>query len=157
MQPLEKQPHSFYLILLRFAVGAVFLVQGISKWSWLQQPDVLTKRFNLWLDSVGSVERAYIELMMPTAEVPRYLVLFGELATAVSLILGVLVPLSSVLAAFMVFNFKLASGGLLTWRFLGDPYGIVLLVLLIMFATTRAGRSFGLDSVLQRKLPSVLA
>lgn len=157
MSPLAKEPHTFYLTLLRLVVGAVFLVAGLGKWSWLDEPDVLTKMFNVWLGSVGSIEQGYIEFMMPAAEVLRYVVLFGELATAISLMLGVLVPVSSVLAALMVLNFKLASGGLLTWRFFGDPYGMLLVVLLVMFATMRAGRSFGFDSVLQRKLPSLLA
>ncbi len=157
LSPLEKQPHSLYLILLRLVVGGVFLVEGINKLSWLSKPDIILTQFDRWLESAIPIEQAYMGLWAPLAETLRYVVLFGELAVGISLIVGVFVPLSSVLAALMVLNFKLASGGLLNWGFLGDPYGIVLIVLLIMFATTRAGRSFGLDSILQKKLPSFLA
>ena len=90
-------------------------------------------------------------VVVPNADTFSYLVCFGELAIAVSLLLGCLVRLSSLFGAFYNLNIYLAIGipaG-------GATLGInrIFIILHLVFVAVSAGRVLGLDGYLKKRFP----
>ena len=96
--------------------------------------------------------RAFITgFVVPHAHFFSYLVAFGEVAIAISLLTGCLVRVSSIFGAFHNANIyyaaALANGG-------ATPnYDRLLVFLFIMFACTSAGRVLGVDGLLHKRFP----
>jgi thiosulfate dehydrogenase [quinone] large subunit len=96
--------------------------------------------------------RAFIEgFVIPHANVFSYIVAFGELAIALSLIFGCLVRVSSLFGAFHNFNIYyslgIAAGGATM------NYNRLLILLHLVFVCTAAGRALGLDAFLHKRFP----
>ena len=66
-------------------------------------------------------------MCIPGAPIFARLVLFGELATGVSFILGALSRTAAIVAFLMVLNIHFASGALFQYRFLTNGYGLPVL------------------------------
>lgn len=116
------------LTALRLCLGVFFLFEGISKIAWLTDPSPLTTQLAGYLQSANEWNRAYLErVCIPGAAVFARLVLFGELATGVSLILGVYARIAAVAATLMVLNIHFASGTLFQYKFLTNGYGLPVL------------------------------
>jgi hypothetical protein len=62
------------------------------------------------------------------------LALIGELGGGIALVVGFKTRIVAALAALMILNFHLATGGLIAWDFLSDASGLVVVVALIALA-----------------------
>ena len=116
------------LTALRLFLGVFFLFEGIGKIGWLMDPSPLTAQLTTYLQSANEWNRAYLQTVcVPFAAVFARLVLFGELATGTSLILGAYARYAAILAFLMVLNIHFASGTLFQSRFLTNGYGLPVL------------------------------
>ena len=116
------------LTVLRLFLGVFFLFEGISKIGWLMDPSPLTTQLTEYLQSANQWNRGYLEAVcIPGAAVFARLVLFGELATGVSLILGAYARYAAIAAFLMVLNIHFSSGLLFEYRFLTNGYGLPVL------------------------------
>ncbi len=116
------------LTALRLFLGVFFLFQGLGKIGWLLDPSPLTTQLTEYLQSANQWNRGYLEAVcIPGAAVFARLVLFGELATGVSLILGAYARYAAIAAFLMVLNIQFASGLLFEYRFLTNGYGLPVL------------------------------
>jgi uncharacterized membrane protein YphA (DoxX/SURF4 family) len=121
---MAATPSARGLTALRFFLGVFFLFQGIGKIGWLTDPSPLTTQLTGFLESANQWNRAYLETVcLPGAAVFARLVLFGELATGVSFLLGVYTRYAAIAALLMVLNFHFAGGFMFEYRYLTNGYG----------------------------------
>lgn len=125
---MAAPPPARGLTVLRVFLGVFFLFEGISKIGWLTDPSPLTTQLTGYLQSANQWNRAYLETVcIPGAAVFARLVLFGELATGVSFILGAYARYAAIAAFLMVLNIHFASGILFEYRFLTNGYALPVL------------------------------
>lgn len=125
---MAVNPSARGLTALRLFLGVFFLFQGIAKIGWLTDPSPLTAQLTGFLESANQWNRAYLETVcLPGAAVFARLVLFGELATGLALILGAYTRYAAIAALFMVLNFHFASGVIFEYRYLTNGYGLPVL------------------------------
>lgn len=125
---MAVNPSARGLTVLRLFLGVFFLFEGIGKIGWLMDPSPLTAQLTGYLQSANQWNRAYLETVcLPGAAVFARLVLFGELATGVSLILGAYARYAAIAAFLMVLNIHFASGAIFQYRFLTNGYGLPVL------------------------------
>ncbi len=116
------------LTALRLCLGVFFLFEGIGKLAWLTDPSPLTTQLTGYLQGANQWNRAYLETVcLPGAAVFARLVLFGELATGISFLLGAYARVAAIAAFLMVLNIHFASGALFQYRFLTNGYGLPVL------------------------------
>ncbi len=116
------------LTALRVFLGVFFLFEGIGKIGWLMDPSPLTTQLTEYLQSANEWNRGYLQAVcIPGAAVFARLVLLGELATGVSLILGAYARYAAIAAFLMVLNIHFASGVLFEYRYLTNGYGLPVL------------------------------
>lgn len=142
------------LLLLRLFVGAKFLQAGIDKWHWLGT-NQLAAQLTKWThgDSPAAYS-SYIDFLnryvMPHAPVFTYLVVLGEVAVGVCLILGLMSRLVALPALMMSINYLLATWNLgASYQGLNEAFIALELALLL----TGAGRFGGLDANLAKTRP----
>jgi len=132
---MAVNPSARGLTVLRLFLGVFFLFEGIGKIGWLMDPSPLTTQLTGYLESANQWNRAYLETVcLPGAAVFARLVLFGELATGVSFILGAYARYAAIAACLMVLNFHVASGVIFEYRYLTNGYGLPVLGGLIALA-----------------------
>jgi uncharacterized membrane protein YphA (DoxX/SURF4 family) len=120
---MSASPQAWGLTALRLCLGVFFLFQGISMLGWLGDRSPLAAQLTGYLQSANDWNRWYLErVCIPGAPIVARLVLFGELATAVSLITGVYTRYAAAAAFLMVLNIQFASGQLFDYRFLTNGY-----------------------------------
>ena len=125
---MAVNPSARGLAALRLFLGVFFLFEGIGKIGWLMDPSPLTTQLTGFLQGANQWNRAYLETVcLPGAAVFARLVLFGELATGVSLILGAYARYAAIAALLMVLNFHFASGVIFEYRYLTNGYGLPVL------------------------------
>jgi uncharacterized membrane protein YphA (DoxX/SURF4 family) len=125
---MAVNPSARGLTALRLFLGVFFLFEGIGKVGWLLDPSPLTTQLTGYLQGANQWNRAYLETVcLPGAAVFARLVLFGELATGVSFILGAYARYAAIAAFLMVLNIHFASGALFQYRFLTNGYGLPVL------------------------------
>ena len=145
---MAASPQARGLRTLSVLLGVFFLFQGLSKIGWLMDPSPLTDRLNGYLEDANAWNRAYLEgVCIPWAPVFARLVLFGELATGLSLITGVWTRYAAVVCLLMVMNIHFASGLLFQYGFLTNAYGFPVVGGLLALANG----AVGLPLSLQRK------
>lgn len=116
------------LVALRLCLGVFFLFEGIGKIGWLTDASPLTTRLTGFLQNANAWNRAYLETVcIPGAAVFARLVLFGELATGVSFLLGAYSRLAAIAAFLMVLNIHFASGAIFQYGFLTNGYALPVL------------------------------
>lgn len=116
------------LTALRVCLGAFFLFEGIGKVAWLTSAAPLIAQLTRALEGAHPVSRWYLETVcLPGAEVFARLVLAGELATGIALILGGYTRLAAAMALLMVLNFHVATGVIFEYRYLTNGYGLPVL------------------------------
>ena len=116
------------LTVLRVCLGVFFLFEGIGKIGWLMDPSPLSAQLAGYLQTANEWNRAYLQsVCIPFAAVFARLVLFGELATGISLILGVYARYAAMVAFLMVLNIHFASGAIFQYRFLTNGFGLPVL------------------------------
>jgi uncharacterized membrane protein YphA (DoxX/SURF4 family) len=125
---MAVNPSARGLTALRLFLGVFFLFEGIGKIGWLMDPSPLTTQLTGYLQGANPWNRAYLEAVcLPGAAVFARLVLFGELATGVSFLLGAYTRYAAIAAFLMVLNIHFASGALFQYRFLTNGYGLPVL------------------------------
>lgn len=125
---MAVNPSARGLTALRLFLGVFFLFEGIGKIGWLLDPSPLTTQLTGYLQGANQWNRAYLETVcLPGAAVFARLVLFGELATGVSLLLGAYARYAAMVAFLMVLNIHFASGAIFQYRFLTNGYGLPVL------------------------------
>jgi hypothetical protein len=116
--------HGVALRVLSIALGVFFLFMALDKRAWIGQPDLLAAQLTGWLASAPAPSRWYLEsLAIPGARGLAPLVLAGELAVALALLLGLYVRPAAIAGIFMVVNFHFAMGVMLSWSYLWNGYG----------------------------------
>jgi uncharacterized membrane protein YphA (DoxX/SURF4 family) len=116
------------LTALRLFLGVFFLFEGIGKIGWLLDPSPLTTQLTGYLATATPWNRAYLETVcIPGAAIFARLVLFGELATGASFLLGAFSRVAAIAAFLMVLNIHFASGAMFQYRFLTNGYGLPVL------------------------------
>jgi thiosulfate dehydrogenase [quinone] large subunit len=146
-----------YLSLVRILVGIQFLLVA---WPKVAGGRFLSKGGRDFADQLlhGASQdplawhRAFITgFVVPHAHFFSYLVAFGEMAIAISLITGCLVRVSSCFGAFHNANIYLAlayaAGGATL------NYNRLLILLHIIFVCSSAGRVLGIDGLLAKRFP----
>ena len=142
-----------YVAILRIMVGYHFLVVGLGKLTGgFLGGEALPRTLSGVADDPISWHRDFIlGVVVPNADVFSYLVCFGELAIAFSLLSGCLVRIASSFGAFYNLNIYLAIAiprG-------GATVGInrIFIILHLVFVAVSAGRALGLDGYLKKKFP----
>jgi NADH dehydrogenase len=174
---LEPQVPLFFVVILRVAVGAGFLVQGYDKIQegYLNVPEEgtstiptrLEDKLNTWMKYERPVWEQGVdrripmfpwyktfleEAVVPNIQVFAILVTIGELAVGGLLVLGFLVRFASIVGIVMVANYLLA-----TWHY-GFPehmFNMLCLLVLLIFAVASAGRCLGIDAYLHDRFPEI--
>ena len=124
------------LVLLRIALGVFLIVKSISKFGWLLDSTPLHDKLVKFAAKPESIDisRAYARLLIPGAAVFARLSLIGELGGGIALIVGFKTTIIAALAALMILNYHLATGGLIAYDFLSDASGLVVVAALITVA-----------------------
>jgi uncharacterized membrane protein YphA (DoxX/SURF4 family) len=116
--------HGAALRVLSLALGVFFLFMALDKRAWIAEPGLLATQLTGWLANAPAPSRWYLEtLAIPGARGFAPLVLAGEFAVAVALLLGVYVRPAALAGIFMVVNFHFAMGVMLSWSYLWNGYG----------------------------------
>lgn len=136
-------------IVLRYLFGVFWLMAAVNKFikNWLFS-DVLEQIFLQRLTELNPESFAALYLnafALPIYLLVAWVVVWGELAVAVGLLLGLAVRASAVLSFFILFN--LAIGGYY------DASLISFFLLSFLFMAYPSGRWLGLDRRLHRKYP----
>ena len=137
---MAASPQARGLRVLSVLLGVFFLFQGIRKIGWLMDPSPLTEQLTGYLEGANAWNRAYLErVCIPFAPVFARLVLFGELATGLSLITGVWTRYAAAVCLLMVMNIHFSSGLLFQYSFLTNAYGFPVVGGLLALAIGAAG------------------
>ena len=118
------------LAILRVCIGVFFLFEGIGKFGWLMNASPLAGILNAWKAAApsGSVSAWYLQhIAMPGVAVFARLVVLGELATGIALILGFRTRAFAFIGFFMALNYQTASGAIFKYSFLTSGYGLPVL------------------------------
>jgi uncharacterized membrane protein YphA (DoxX/SURF4 family) len=125
--PAGASPHAHALTLLRIAVGVFLLVKCSGKIGWLVDAEPLVSRLTRWAaneEAIG-LSRWYAGALLPGAWAFARLSFIGELGAGLALIAGFRTRVIAALAALMILNFHLATGGLISPDFLSDASGLL--------------------------------
>lgn len=134
------------LTLIRIGLGVFFLFESYQKIGWLTDSSDLLGRLTQWAASATSANRWYLEnVTIPGAPVFARLVMLGELAAGLGLLLGAWTRWAAGLAFVMVLNFHYASGVLFGGaRALTNGYVLPVLVPLLALALAGGKLPFSL-------------
>ena len=139
------------IFILRVAIGALFLSLGYGKIhdGWLNSPEELNQSLNNFHQHASGPQLAYLDkVAIPYTGVWTRVMALGEAALGVSLLIGLMSRLSSLLGIFMVLNFHAATGNLFSLNFFGSPWAALLISGLLVVFLARGGRWGGLDALL---------
>jgi uncharacterized membrane protein YphA (DoxX/SURF4 family) len=145
--------HSFQLLILRLALGGLFLSIGLEKIheGWLTNPEQLLQSLNNFHQHATGPQLTYLTTVaLPYAGLWAKLIAIGETAVGASLLLGLLTRLSSFMAIIMVLNLHAATGNLFSLNFFGSPWAALLVAGLLAVFLARAGRWAGIDALLAK-------
>ncbi len=133
------------LRILSLFLGVFFLFMGLDKLEWVSDGSHLTRQLNEWLGTSPAPSRWYLRtIAIPGAPFFARLVVAGELATGVALLVGFQTRLAAVVGLFMVLNFHFAMGVLLQYSYLWNGYGPPVLGGLVALAIGGARLPFSL-------------
>ena len=116
------------LVALRVLLGVFFVCEGLLKYAWLFKSEALAARLAAWQAGAHEWSAWYLQhVAVPYAPVFARLVVLGELACGLALLLGVWTRAAAIVALFMVLNFHVASSAIFRPSFLTDGYGLPVL------------------------------
>ena len=153
MKDFSMKLHNFQLLILRLALGGLFLSIGLEKIheGWLVNPEQLLQSLNNYhLRATGPQLTYLTTVALPYAGLWTKLIAIGETAIGASLLIGLLARSSSFMAIFMVLNFHAANGNLFSLNFFGSPWGALPIAGLLAVFLARAGRWAGVDALLAK-------
>ncbi len=141
------------ILLLRLVLGGLFLSLGLEKihGGWLSNPQPLITSLQNFAGHAGGYQAKYLSsIALPYASLWAKLMAVGETAIGVSLLLGLIVRLSSIVGIFMVLNLHAATGYLYSLGFFGSPWAGLITAGLLILLLARAGRWAGVDALLAK-------
>ncbi len=141
------------ILILRLVIATLFLDLGLDKYheGWLTNSEHLVKSLNGYYQRAGGAQLSYLDIVaVPYVGIWAKLITIGELAIAVSLILGLLVRMTSAIAIFMIVNLHAANGNLFSLNFFGSPWAALLVASFLILFLSRAGRWAGIDALLAK-------
>jgi uncharacterized membrane protein YphA (DoxX/SURF4 family) len=117
------------LSLLRILLGVFFLFQGLGKLRWFMDASPLLLQLTSWehTAAAGTVSAKYLHAVIPYTGVLARLVPIGEITSGLAMLAGFWTRLFAFVAFVMVLNFHVASGGIATYAFLTNGYGLPVL------------------------------
>ena len=144
--------------LLRIVVGFWFLKAGLSHLSWTPLPWVSERWAKIMPKVVGGhakdnpiplVKGFLEEIVLPNSNIFAGMSSLGELCVGLSLTFGIATVLGGVGGFFLA-----ASYGLMTiYKPSSQGFHLILVTAMLVFVVTRAGRTWGVDSILHRIKP----
>ena len=144
---------NIHLFLIRITLAALFLSAGWEKIheGWLTNPQPLIDSLTGFRAHAAEYQLYYLDtIAIPYAGVWSKIMATGETALGLSLLLGLLVRLSSLMGIIMVLNFYAANGSLYSLRFFSSAWSALIVVSLLVLFLTRAGRWIGIDAFLAK-------
>ena len=153
---------AFGMALLRVGFGLVFLANGVAKLG--DQPNRIPpfKGFLITRDGARSIldadtsghpvaaYRSLVEFILDRWGFFGAILTATELAVGIALILGILTPLAALVGAGLILHLEFAN------IYRGDKWlfeAFVMWIPLLALACLRAGRAWGVDTWLARRLP----
>jgi uncharacterized membrane protein YphA (DoxX/SURF4 family) len=116
------------LRVLAICLGVFLIFEGLGKLAWLGNSGLLSQQLQGWLKEAPASSRWYLETFaIPGVPIFARLVVIGELASGVALVVGLWPRVAALLAFLMVLNFHFASGRLFQSAFLTNGYGLPVL------------------------------
>src|SRR3954462_10183798 len=141
---------SLWLALLGIAAGFSPFPSGLPKRRGFVHPP-LDQRFLEWSQHpANGLVAKYLAFVSNHPAILSRMVVMGELGLGLLLILGVVPPLASLLAFFMVLNFQFASGSMFSLAYLQGQSGLAYLLVYPVLFFGRAGTAMGVDGMLAR-------
>jgi thiosulfate dehydrogenase (quinone) large subunit len=136
------------LALVRAGTGLYFLVSALRKLTggWLTSPDQMMQFLQKNGEQMPATYAGFIDnVVAPNAGTFALLIALGETVVGVSLLLGLLTRVGSIVAVWLLANFMLAKG---LPNFEGSMDRLMLLMC-IVFGAAAAGLTWGLDGALR--------
>jgi uncharacterized membrane protein YphA (DoxX/SURF4 family) len=118
------------LALIRICLGVFFFFEGLMKFRWFLNANILAAQLQQWLQASpdGSASRWYLQhFAIPGVPLFARLVPLGELLCGLALIVGFWTPIVAFLAFVMALNYHVASGAIFRSTFLTNGYGLPVL------------------------------
>jgi uncharacterized membrane protein YphA (DoxX/SURF4 family) len=141
---------SLFLAFLRIATGLSLFASGLRKLGWFAHP-ALEQIFVAWsAHPANGLVATYLRVVTPHHAFLARVVVLGELTLGMLLILGLMTPLASLLAFFMVLNFQLAGSSMFAGDYFRGQSGFAYLLIFPVLFFGRAGTSLGLDGLIAR-------
>jgi uncharacterized membrane protein YphA (DoxX/SURF4 family) len=152
----KERTYLWYIVIVRLYVGYYLLQQGILKYlRGFPQSDWISR-------SIGDLDKIeifdwYRSFLINVVAVHRelfgYLVMSGEILIGLCLVLGLLTRFSSIMGIFLLLNYFFGPGMAKGGAALAQQQTFI--ILLVVLALSRPGRTFGLDGLLfKRRQPS---
>lgn len=139
---------SWMLAFLRIAAGLALVGPGLHKLGWFSHPG-LQDTLTAWAAKAHNpLIVKYLALISPHHPLLARLVVLGELGLGALLVFGLLTPVASLLAFFMVANFHFASGQMLSLDYVTGQSGLVFLLVFPVLFFGRAGTTLGIDGLM---------
>ena len=147
----KEKTYLWYIALLRIYVGYYLLTQGIRKfqrdfprgdWIGRQIGDLTNLELYSWYKKFLS------EMVLPHQELFGYLVMLGEIAVGLCLLLGLFTRFATCVGLFMLVNYYLGPGMARGGAPMAQQQTFI--VALIVFLLSNPGRALGLDGLIFR-------
>ena len=147
----KERTYLWYLSVLRIYVGYYLFFQGIGKfqrnfpkgdWIGRQIGDIASLDLYPWYKTFL---QSYV---VPHSELFGYLVMIGEIAVGVCLLLGLFTRVSAFVGLFMLLNYYLGPGTARGGAMLAQQQTFI--ITLAIFVLAGPGRTLGLDGLLFR-------
>lgn len=142
------------LVILRVHLGVILLFTDLGKITGdapFQVEMLSFLQYSMRIAS-GPYQHFLQGIVIPHATLFSYLVMAGELAAGLSLLLGIGTRLGAAIAMFLFLNFMLAKGRIF-WSPDSEDAAIFFSALVVLLGA--AGRIVGVDAYLARRWPSV--
>ena len=154
-----------WLAVIRIAVGLYFVKSLVTKMSltmvggvlpvpvvsarWLDvMPKIVTRQASE--NPIGFYKHFLETTVIPNSNLFAQLTAWGETVVGIGLTLGLLTGLASLVGMVLVINYGMAT----QWMSPGQQgFHLLLLLLMVAFFFSRAGRTWGLDAWLARRKP----
>lgn len=146
---LKERTYLWYLAVLRIYVGYYLFFQGIGKfqrnfpkgdWIGRQIGDIASLDLYPWY-------KTFLQnYVVPHSELFGYLVMIGEIAVGVCLLLGLFTRLSALIGLIMLSNYYLGPGTARGGAMLAQQQTFI--IALAIFVLAGPGRTLGLDGLL---------
>ena len=148
----KERTYLWYIVIVRLYVGYYLLQQGILKYlRGFPQSDWISR-------SIGDLNKIeifdwyrsfLINVVAPHRELFGYLVMSGEILIGLCLVLGLFTRFSSIMGIFLLLNYFFGPGMAKGGASLAQQQTFI--ILFVVLALSRPGRTFGLDGLLFKK------